>query len=217
MMAQSGHTVPVATGQEAMERKDLTYGVELEFVFAFHEDGLELGHTNRKPNKIRKNLTLDERESDGRQDPSKFNRLDTSELPGHRYNSWGVERPVGSNPGPYRLEPLNLLQKKLRAKLGQDLDVSIFGTLTQAEKTSEKYNKWSVTVDHSVCGVGSDKISKWLPGYKVGPEDWDSYGVELVSSVYRTETQRGDEQIRRITEAVKGTPSDTYGSFVTNQ
>jgi hypothetical protein len=63
----------------------MNYGVELEFVFGFQQDELELGHTNGVPNTLKKNLKYIERE-----EYPKFTKIKPVALPDHPYNSWAI-------------------------------------------------------------------------------------------------------------------------------
>ena len=46
-----------------LHTRSMNYGVELEFVFGFRQDELDLGHTNGVPNTLKKNMRYFERES----------------------------------------------------------------------------------------------------------------------------------------------------------
>lgn len=75
----------MAQPQALMYNLPVNYGVELEFVFAFHESELKLGETDGSPNTLKKDLTYLERE-----EHPKFTRIPPVELPDHPYNSWAV-------------------------------------------------------------------------------------------------------------------------------
>lgn len=71
----------------------MNYGVELDFVFAFHEDELDLGI-----NKIRKDVPYEKRKI-----YPHFSRMDPAKLPDRVYNSWGV-----SDKSTKKLRPVSL-------------------------------------------------------------------------------------------------------------
>lgn len=70
-----------------------------------------------------------------------------------------------------------------------------------------------------MCGVGPDEISRKLLKNNISPSEnnWDSYGLELVSPVFTTNSRAGKEQIRQILESTVGHASDNYASFTTKQ
>jgi hypothetical protein len=68
-----------------LHTRPINYGVELEFVFAFHEEELELGSYEGRPNTLKKDMKYHEREEYPR-----FTRISPHALPDHAYNSWGV-------------------------------------------------------------------------------------------------------------------------------
>jgi len=68
-----------------LHKRPINYGVEIEFVFAFHEDELELGSYGGMPNTLKKDMKYHEREEYPR-----FTRISPYALPNHAYNSWGV-------------------------------------------------------------------------------------------------------------------------------
>jgi len=201
------------------ETLNLTYGVELEFVFAFREEELDLTPRNpeKKQNQIIKDIGWKHRMYKGRNnDYSKFTLIDPSETPGRIYNSWGVQEDGEKNTRPYETEPMDIAAKKLCTLPGMKFNVE--GSMNLGSKTVDKYQEWLVTVDHSVCGRGSQNIPTWLP--KVSASEahlWDSYGLELVSRVFNTTTNPGDAEICNVIDTIKGNESSTYGSFTTNQ
>jgi hypothetical protein len=68
-----------------LHTRPINYGVELEFVFAFHEDELVLGSSDGRPNILKKDMKYHEREEYPR-----FTRISPYAMPDHAYNSWGV-------------------------------------------------------------------------------------------------------------------------------
>ncbi len=86
-------------------------------------------------------------------------------------------------------------------------------------KKADMYNRWIVVSDPSVCGVGSSNISKWVQTLSPSKQkEYNSYGIELVSPVFKTDSGQGEQEIRRILEALKeDCNGGQHGAFVTNQ
>ena len=96
-------------------------------------------------------------------------------------------------------EPKDILNSKL-GKACPDLEFAVRDTLYEKNKTKELYEKWLVTMDCTVCGVGSESIPSWLPD-RVPSQDlnsWDSYGLEVVTPVFDTASDQGKEEIARV-------------------
>ena len=152
---------------------NLTYGIEIEFVFAFHEDLIVF--PNDAEYKTVKNLPYSTRLL------PRFSRVNPLFTPNRTYNSWGIE---SSSPdkvtketlNPWKKEPLQLVAKILRqtipafAASNASRDLNVLDTLENADKRKlvwDNRKQWKITKDHSVCGVGSSNIEKWLPGKDV--------------------------------------------------
>ena len=73
-----------------LHTRPINYGIELEFVFGFQQDELELGHTTGVPNTLKKNLKYIERE-----EYPKFTKINPTAL-SDPYNSWAILE--GGNP-----------------------------------------------------------------------------------------------------------------------
>lgn len=163
----------------------LTYGIELEFVLAFAET--EIVH---KPgNRIRKNLTYSARRA------RRYSRITAEFLPNRVYNSWGIrseEEVLGYNLNPYDGEPQAIIQETLRQKC-PNIPIQVENSLTPLLKTALTYQKWMVTPDHSVCGVGSENIAKWLPESALSRMEADSYGgrTSFADSIYEQHHPQG--------------------------
>lgn len=85
-----------------------TYGMELEYAFAFHESLWIQVLQNGADNKIQEDLTHHAREV------APFTIINPIELPYHVYNSWGI-LPAGAPPArPYEQEPVDILEEELR-------------------------------------------------------------------------------------------------------
>jgi hypothetical protein len=197
----------------------LTWGVELEFVFAFHESQLELSPVVlldgvSHPSTPQKNLPYK-----FRRDTNGFkNEIPRVALPNRVYNSWGVyneHRLSNKKTIPYQWQVHNILDKVLDEKCST-INHHIEMAHSIDEKEEIMYNEWLIMRDHSVCGVGSQNIPTWLPRVK-STANWDSYGLELVSPIFGTDSNQGFNEIAQILEATKGTSSELTGAFTTNQ
>lgn len=73
--------------------KDMNYGVELEFIFAFHQDELPSG------TKIKKDLDYATRE--------RYPEFTPTKLKDHVYNSWGVLEEGASEPRAVSIDNLS--------------------------------------------------------------------------------------------------------------
>jgi hypothetical protein len=215
--------IPAVPPMATAPHMELTYGLELEFVFAFQQSKLETvlktGDMGRRDG-IEKNIPFYRRSSR----PYTAFR-DANQLPDHWYNSWGLTKYTSRSsvpiPAPYGTESMEIVSSVLSKKVPSYLH-TIKPTMAMKDKTQDKYNYGAIiTVDHSVCGVGSRNIPKWLTHVDdADAENWDSYGVEFVSPVFTRRIQPFARETGALSEAVKtiqGTATDRYGAFVTNQ
>ncbi|KAF2099366.1 hypothetical protein NA57DRAFT_74867 [Rhizodiscina lignyota] len=186
-------------------RPCLTFGVELEFVFLFHED-LLLGYLREhfKTSAIVKDVSWEE-ELMLRQ---KLHRS----IP---YNSWALTD-AGDNPTTvkpsfcsstekqltsisgkrttvpasiraYHTEPLHILHGLLSSALQQRFDV--FHSDDWSKK--DRYEAWTITDDISLSGTDKRTMTNAIAPISnvsrpLDLDEWDSYGVELVSPPYRS-------------------------------
>ncbi|TAQ84418.1 hypothetical protein B7494_g7261 [Chlorociboria aeruginascens] len=196
-----------------LDTTPLTFGIEMEFVFGFHSEELNLadGVTNH-PYSIRKDLSYRARSD------RHLTRVNPSKYPRRVYNSWGLKRKAEPKILAYETQPQEIV-KRILDKQCPEIASRIEGTMLPVDKTEKSYDKWIVTVDHSVCGVGSKNIPKWLPKKvaQVDAEHWDSYGIEIVSPVLKTDESAYRKEISKITDALHGNAEDKYGAFITNQ
>jgi hypothetical protein len=118
----------------------------------------------------------------------------------------------------YNGEPQTILKRKLEERCPQ-ISTKTFGTIYGSNKriANLKYDKWMVTVDHTVAGVGSENIQRRLPHHYIKSSEWDSYGIELVSPVLSTGLPYYKRDIQQLVNATVGTSRDKYGAFITNQ
>jgi Putative amidoligase enzyme len=201
-----------------LSKRPLTWGVELEFVFAFHESQLQLvgipdvtkadGYFH--PTTVQKNIWYKlRRHGEGFKIPVPWEIL-----PGRVYNSWGLynEAKPPKKLTPYQQEVENVLLRVLESKC-PFIATRVDESKPIDEKKKDMYNEW---LKYSVCGVGSQNITTWLPRVD-STTDWDSYGLELVSPVFQTGSNRGFKEIALILEATKGKSPDLTGAFITNQ
>ncbi|EHL00578.1 hypothetical protein M7I_3463 [Glarea lozoyensis 74030] len=175
--------------------RDMNYGVELEFLFAFHEEELSV-----RGDQIKKNLDYATREQ--------YPEFTPTTLPNHVYNSWGIVDDDASEPR----------ARNLRKQCPQ-IPTKIFGTIYGSKKAlaNLKYDKWIITPDHTVNGVGSENVQNRLPKHHISSNKWDSYGMELVSPVLNTRFANHKEEIQQLVTAAVGTPQNKHSSFITNQ
>ncbi|KAK0119882.1 hypothetical protein ONS95_011312 [Cadophora gregata] len=206
-----------------LSTNDLTYGVELEFVFAFHED--LIAFPSNAEYKIVKNLPY------GTRALSRFSRVNPIFSPNKIYNSWGVESNVldpftKERLSPWRKEPLQIVANILKqnipafANASASRDLNILDTLDTDNKKKLNWDnkkQWKITKDHSVCGVGSENIKKWLPEKTVQHAKWDSLGVELVSPILNSNTAHDKIRISEIVNALTRKEATQTGAFITNQ
>lgn len=209
------------------KRKSLNYGVELEYVLAFHD--LELDLTDREghgPNHgIEKNVPLAIR-----RDPewSPAVKVLFGRLANIIYNSWAIrknnvedddEKKDISNLRPYNLEPQELVLKKLNKKVAWlKGNIKRSGLRKRNDKIKGSYDQWIISTDFTVVGQGSANLYKWIPRISGrSSKRWDSYGIEVVSRVLRSDDHRDTAELEEIVKALKGTGDELYEGFITNQ
>ncbi|KAG0647926.1 hypothetical protein D0Z07_5622 [Hyphodiscus hymeniophilus] len=195
--------------EQSISDESLTFGVELEFVYAFHESLLTLDSADR----IQKHIPYNRREV------PPFTVINTRDLPNHAYNSWGILKNGKPPAQPYEQEAVNTLSESLQS-LQPAIKFQYFGTMLMTDKTSDKYTDWLLCKDHTVCGVGSRNIFPGRLQTRIEaerPEEWDSIGVEAVSKVYHSGSAHGERVIGLVVDAVKGNDEDFFGSFITNR
>jgi hypothetical protein len=195
----------------------LTFGVELEGIFAFHQDKLEEHLKTELPGAaIVKSLTPEQQKG--------FSQRLYSKQP---YQSWAlanagendmtVEASVSHETGPiraYRDEPLHIF-KSLLSTTEQGKHVHLHNPSDHAKP--EEYKSWILTSDHSLSAL---QESEKVPAYpskitSTTTEQWDTYGIELVSPPYLDiDLPKASEDILSLLSAIT-TPSTS--SITTNQ
>ncbi|ESZ93742.1 hypothetical protein SBOR_5879 [Sclerotinia borealis F-4128] len=209
------------TPEGDLNRRNLNYGVELEYVLAFHELELDLTDTfGRGPDHgIEKNVPLALRRTPA-WSPAVTARLGrTSNL---IYNSWGIlENNVKSEAimRPYDLEPQSIVLRKLNEKVALVRNkVQHRGEQESSDKVDGAYNQWIVATDRTVVGQGSANLYKWLPRLSSNVwKNWDSYGIEVISRVLGSNNVQDRVELEEVVNTLKGDGEDLYEGFITNQ
>jgi hypothetical protein len=207
-----------------LSKRKLTWGVELEFVFAFPESQLELVPIPdfSAEGEIAHETITQSLPYHYRRDTEGFkNLIPWEQLPDRVYNSWGLynEGRRTNKLQPYYREPHRVLRRLLEERC-PSISADVADSVPINEKTKNMYSEteWLIMRDYSVCGVGSQNISTWLPRVLADSDiAWDSYGLELVSPIFDTGSNQGFTEIAQILEATKGKSSDERGAFITNQ
>ncbi|KAF7859737.1 hypothetical protein EAF04_008816 [Stromatinia cepivora] len=209
------------------KRKNLEYGVELEYVLAFHELELNLADQDgQSPDHgIEKNVRLAIR-----RDPTwspavtaSFER--TSKL---IYNSWAIrihniknkdQKQDLANLRPYDLEPQSIVLNKLNDKVAQIRNnVRHKGVQKTSDKVDGAYDQWIIATDSTVVGQGSSNLYKWLPRISGNvSKRWDSYGIEVISPILKSNSIRDRVELEQVVNALKGDGDELYQGFITNQ
>jgi hypothetical protein len=212
----AGSSITPAPRNSDVVVENFTYGVELELVFAFHRNKLELSeNSNAVKDTIVKNMRYADREE------ATFTPISLVDLPGCVYNSWGISHIDSVSRRrkaiPYGIEPIRIMGRYLH-ELCPRVEFRITTAPTEEEKTKDKYAQWLITADHSVCGVGSENIPTRLSHVdKAGAEDWDSYGIELVSRDLNSNVSKDKREIAKVVDALEPDDRDRFGAFITNQ
>ncbi|KAH7354894.1 hypothetical protein BKA65DRAFT_581538 [Rhexocercosporidium sp. MPI-PUGE-AT-0058] len=205
-----------------LSTNDLTYGIEIECVFAFHEDLTVF--PNDTEYRIQKTFLYSTRQQ------RRFSRVNPFFSPNRTYNSWGIksnepDKVTKERLNPWKKEPLQIVANILRqnipafAALNASRDLYVLDTLNNAEKKNmlwDNRKQWKITKDHSVCSVGSQNIEHWLPGKRIQAQKWDSFGVELISPILNSNTPNDKVRIMEIVDALKKDATKT-AFFITNE
>jgi len=87
------------------------------------------------------------------------------------------------------------------------------------------YDSWLIMREITVCGVGTENIPGWV-AKKVRSQKYDSYGLELISPIFESDSNNGYDEIAQLLKVVDGmekvdkTPRKAprlTGAFITNQ
>lgn len=158
----------------------ITFGVELEFLFAFHEDLLRnLVDIKRTEQPEQYPSTLEINGPEEYQHRIQVKHLDEERvpvfpnLPNRAYNSWCFRDTATKRTFRYRNQPAQILLKELEKETLFDLDVLDATTSSESQWASSKKKSntnnrsllaggcWSLRNAPSVVGVGSENIPRY--------------------------------------------------------
>ena len=197
----------------AYTKLPLTFGIEIETIFLFHEDRLQqVLDTYSPPAEIVRQHS--EAHLTGLRHKAYIN---------FPYNSWGirasdghedtVKPTVSDNVGEYRAykdEPLRVVQNLVAAIPGRE-NVSVH---YRYEK-QDKYDDWSINSDGTLYGLTKEEMVKTfsdrVPSLQIA-EAWDSYGAEFVSPPY-SDLDLLREDTRVILTKVQGDATSHHGAI----
>lgn len=194
----------------ANELPALSFGIEIELLFAFSESHLQQYLQQKQPSaKIVKAFSQDAE-----------NGLRSKRYPKHPYHSWALlntgENPATSQPsvetfdGPIRAyinEPLEMVSELL----GNKINHQIHNTADHSK--SFDYSKWIVTSDDSIIAPAGSKKAAALSKFTNNPDNWDTYGVELVSPPF-TNLEDAQKQVSTLLALLRGSTNAQYGILV---
>jgi hypothetical protein len=163
----------------------LTFGVEIEGILAFHYDKLqEFIDAHLHGASIVKELS-----------PEQESCLRSKRYTSGPYNSWALSNagenkmtisPTASHPsGPiraYKSEPLHILLDLLSSKGGKPIHLHY----PEDHSKPAEYKDWTLTFDDSIISLTHEEKTVAFPQLipTTETENWDSYGFELVSPPY---------------------------------
>ncbi|RDI89588.1 hypothetical protein Vi05172_g714 [Venturia inaequalis] len=167
----------------------LTFGVELEGIFAFHQSKLQAHlHSALPQAHLVKDLTNDQRKS-----------LRQARYSKQVYQSWAlanagenvmtaehsVEHQSGARIRAYKDEPLHIVKEILQTT-EQGKQILLWNPEDLSKPGVYESSRWILTADQSLQALTEEeKISTFPAKIKNGQgEEWDSYGIELVSPPY---------------------------------
>ncbi|KAJ9669276.1 hypothetical protein H2201_000628 [Coniosporium apollinis] len=193
----------------------LTFGIELEAIFAFHESRLQNHLDKHHPDtKIVKDTHCNT-------EPGSTEQSDG-------YTSWSLQE-ADKNPttqGPidehcgevsrlrqYHEEPLELARNVICQATGNE-GMRVHCTADYTKQAD--YSAWSISNDSSLNGLTKQALMEAfndrIPTLEAA-NDWDSSGVELISPPYADIAHARDE-ISTILSSLRGTSSSDYGATV---
>lgn len=197
----------------------LTFGIELETIFAFKADRLQSHLDKHRPD------TMVIRNISSTEEPS----LRQKHYQHLGYTSWALsdalENPTTVEPSVqhgktglrcrvYMDEPLYLAREVLAEVTGRG-SISVYHS-DNYSKPSE-YKDWTISGDPSITGLSKPDMVHIL-GDKImnldAAEEWDTWGVELVSPPY-ADAQQAQSETAAIVSAIQGSPSSTFGAVTT--
>lgn len=203
----------IATIRMASTRKTtlpLTFGIELEAIFAFHERRLQNHLERHHPDtNIVKDIS------------AQFWRSD-------KYTSWTLQD-ADKNPttqGPidehcdersrlrdYHDEPLQLARDVICQATGSQ-NTRVHYDANYTKQTD--YSAWSISNDSSLNGLTKlamiEAFNDRIPTLDAA-NNWDSWGVELISPPY-ADPAHARSEISTMLSSLRGTPSSDHGATV---
>ncbi len=204
----------------AYQEMDLSFGVEVECLLAFHESLLQ-GALDRlgDNSKIIKDLMEDERV-----------KLRTSgviySLTRPKHMGWALTSHVES-PADYRsvrgFDPYEDTHRELGFRPYADEVSHIAQQLLpgppdvqsiRMDGKRAEFSTWYVSDDLSLMGVEKETMKAEVGDRITDVNSWDTHGVELVSRVLRP-TEASFNEIKDHLEHLKGTESSLHGAFLT--
>jgi hypothetical protein len=194
----------------------LTFGIEIEGIFAFHQEKLvEHIQTHLPSASIIKPLNPDQRKS-----------FRQKAYPDQLYQSWALANADESS----MTAEASLSHQAGRLRAYQDEPLHIAKVLLSSTECGKRmllhnpanhskpdeYKSWILTSDHSLVGLANHEktpaFPRKIPSSEV--DNWDTYGIELVSPPYlSTNLRTAQEDISSLFSAIHSPSS----SITTNQ
>lgn len=196
-----------AANSSAIKFPALSFGIEIELVFVFSERHLEQ-YLDRKRSgvSIVKTIPKDE---EYKLRPKRYNS--------NKYHSWGLlnagenaatfQPAIETPAGPIRAyidEPLEMVSELL----GSIVEHQIHNPANHSKCFD--YSKWMVTSDDSIIALEASKKAQALKQFTNDPEDWDMYGIELVSPPF-TSIEEAQKQVSNILDTLRGSANSEHG------
>ena len=185
----------------------LSFGIEMELLFAFQEQPLINVLRRQHPGaSVIKNLTGPQQDA-----------CRSKHYPCNPYNSWALLN-AGTNPTTLRTsvttpvgeirayidEPLELVSEILISTVEHKIDYPVdYGAIPD-------YSTWNITSDDSIIALPSSKKVKALDGRIIDPDIWDTFGLELISPPH-TDISTAKEDVNTILSKLRGTPESPFG------
>jgi hypothetical protein len=173
--------------------QELSFGVELEGILAFHEDSIhEIVQSHRPGSTINK---------DTQDIPNEHLRHERyPQLP---YQSWAISDASG-NPNPYLDEPLHLMKKVVDASPSAPM-ISIHND----KQTT--FSSWILSAEPNVPGVPPESLSATFTqriGSAAESSKWDSWGVEIISPPYAAkQTSSLESDLHELLQPIHTSPT----------
>lgn len=143
-----------------------------------------------------------------------------------KYTSWGLSdalenlstvtssvqhKKTGLQCRAYTDEPLHLARELVAEACGREA-VSVHYSDTYSRPV--EYKEWTISGDPSLTGISKSEVVQVLAD-RIGSiqeaEEWDSWGVELVSPPY-TDVERAQTDTAAIVSAIRGSAGNDFGA-----